>query len=121
MKIFKKTNVVPVLYGILIGTVNGMLGAGGGMLAVPALKKLGLEQKKAHSNAVAVILPITVISVALYIWQGNVKLSDAFIYIPGGLVGSLLGTLVLSKISPTLLKRIFGGFMVWAGVRLLFK
>ena len=121
MKKFSKVKILPVLGGVLIGIVNGMLGAGGGMLAVPTLKKIGMDQKQAHANAVAVILPITVISVILYIWQGNVKLSDAFVYIPGGLVGSLVGTLVLSKISPTLLKRIFGGFMVWAGVRLLLK
>jgi len=121
MKIFKKTNVVPVLYGIIIGIINGLFGAGGGMIAVPVLKKTGMEQKQAHANAVAVILPITAISVFLYIQAGNVKLSDAFAYIPGGLVGALVGSLILGKISPTLLKRIFGGFMVWAGIRLLLK
>ena len=121
MKIFKKANIIPMFYGVLIGIINGLFGAGGGMIAVPVLKRIGMEQKQAHANAVAVILPITVISVFLYIYSGNVKLSDAYAYIPGGLVGALVGSLILSKISPSLLKRIFGVFMVWAGIRLLLK
>ena len=120
MNIKNKKIIIPI-FGLLIGIVNGLMGAGGGMIAVPVLKKTGMEQKQAHANAVAVILPITAISVFLYIQAGNVKLSDAFAYIPGGLVGALVGSLILGKISPTLLKRIFGGFMVWAGIRLLLK
>ena len=38
MKLFKKENLKVYLLGLLIGAVNGMLGAGGGMIAVPALK-----------------------------------------------------------------------------------
>lgn len=121
MKILKKSNIFMILYGVLIGIINGLLGAGGGMIAVPVLKKVGMEQKQAHANAVAVILPITAISVFLYIQSGNVKLSDAFAYIPGGLVGALIGSFILGKISPYLLKRIFGLFMVWVGIRLLLK
>lgn len=107
--------------GVLVGLVNGMLGAGGGMITVPLLKKLGLEQKKAHANAVAVILPITLVSALMYIWKDYVQLKDASIYLPTGVIGSLIGTWLLKKISPLWLKRIFGGFMVYAGVRLLVR
>lgn len=104
-----------------MGVINGMFGAGGGMLAVPMLKKIGFEQKQAHANAVAVILPITVVSAALYLLKGTVNISDSIAYIPTGLIGSYIGTLIIRKISPMWLKRIFGGFMVYAGVRLLIK
>ncbi len=117
----KKQNLLRALSGISIGIVNGLLGAGGGMLAVPVLKKLGMEQKEAHANAVAVILPISVLSAVMYLWKDYVNLSDAFPYIPSGVIGALIGTWILKKISPKLLKRIFGFFMVYAGVRLLLK
>ena len=107
--------------GILIGMINGLLGAGGGMIAVPILKKSGLEQKEAHANAVAVILPISLISAILYIMNGYVKLSDAYAFLPTGVLGALAGTWALKKISPCWLKRIFGAFMIYAGVRLLMK
>ncbi len=117
----KKPKLKHLLLGSLIGIVNGLLGAGGGMLAVPILKKLGLSQKEAHINAVAVILPITVLSAILYLYKDYVNLSDAFVYIPTGILGSLLGTYILNKISPLWLKRIFGALMVYAGARLLIK
>lgn len=116
-----KNNLLTAVSGLAVGIVNGLLGAGGGMIAVPLLKKLGLSQKQAHANAVAVILPITVLSAVLYLIKGYVRLSDCLIFIPGGLLGSLIGTYFLKKISPRWLKRIFGGFMVYAGVRLLLR
>ena len=105
--------------GVGIGLVNGIFGAGGGMLAVPFLKKSGLDQKSAHANAVAVILPITVISAILYLIKGNVVLSDSFIYIPTGLIGSVAATFLLQKFSNSFLQKVFAIFMIYAGVRLL--
>ncbi|MBR2488878.1 MAG: sulfite exporter TauE/SafE family protein [Clostridia bacterium] len=118
---FKRENLISAAAGLAIGAVNGLFGAGGGMLAVPFLKKLGFEQKSAHANAVAVILPISVISAILYMYKDYVNLGDALIYIPTGVIGALLGTFALKKISPLWLKRIFGGFMVYAGIRLLLR
>ncbi len=117
----KIINFKTAVSGLCIGIVNGLLGAGGGMIAVPILKKLGLEQKDAHSNAVAVILPVSILSAVFYIINDYVNLNDATIYIPTGLLGAVLGTYCLRKISPVWLKRIFGGFMVYAGIRLLLK
>ncbi len=121
MKTFCKQNLLTALGGIAIGFTNGLLGAGGGMLAVPILKKCGFSQKEAHTNAIAVILPITVLSSTMYLLKGYVTFKDAFIYMPTGLVGALIGTYILHKISPLLLKRVFGGLMIYAGIRLLLK
>ncbi|MBP3390936.1 MAG: sulfite exporter TauE/SafE family protein, partial [Clostridia bacterium] len=50
---------------------------------------------------------------------GDVNFTDTLIYIPGGLVGALFGAWLLKKISPKWLAVIFGGFMVYSGVRFL--
>jgi len=121
LKILKRENLISAAAGLAIGAVNGLFGAGGGMLAVPFLKKLGFEQKAAHANAVAVILPISVISAILYMCKDYVNLGDALVYIPTGVIGALLGTFALKKIFSLWLKRIFGGFMVYAGIRLLLR
>lgn len=107
--------------GVAVGLVNGVFGAGGGMLAVPILKKSGLEQKNAHANAVAVILPITVISAVLYLVRGTVTLNDSFTYIPTGLIGSVIATFLLKNFSNKLLQKIFAVFMIYAGIRLLIR
>lgn len=121
MQFFKKKGVLTAGAGLAIGIINGLLGAGGGMIAVPLLQKLGLDRKQAHANAVAVILPITVLSAVLYLVNGYVSVKDSLIFIPGGIAGSLLGTFIMRKISSVWLKRIFGGFMIYAGVRLLLR
>lgn len=107
--------------GVSVGLVNGIFGAGGGMLAVPILKKSGLNQKSAHANAVAVILPITVISAILYLTKDVVNLKDSFYYIPTGLIGSVIATFLLKKLSNVWLQKIFAAFMIYAGVRLLLR
>jgi uncharacterized membrane protein YfcA len=91
------------------------------MIAVPVLKKQGLDQKLAHANAVAVILPITIISAVLYLVKGNVTLIDSWAFIPTGLIGSVIATLALQKFSNKVLQKTFAAFMIYAGVRLLMR
>ena len=107
--------------GMTIGLINGVFGSGGGMIAVPFLMKKGFDQKDAQRNAVAVILPLSVISAFLYVFNRKLNLSDAFPYLPGGIAGAIAGTALMSKISPKLLKCVFGCFMFYAGIRLLIR
>lgn len=109
------------LGGVAIGLINGFFGTGGGLLAVSFLKSLGFEKRESHANAVAVILPICILSAGLYIFKDYVEISHAAAFIPTGLLGALIGTMILKKISPMWLKRIFGAFMIYAGVRLLLR
>ncbi len=109
------------LIGSVIGIVNGFFGAGGGLVCVPLLNNSGMERKQSHANAVAVIFPITLISAVGYLLQGKVTVGEALIYIPTGLIGAAVGTFILKKISPNLIKKVFGIFMVWAGWRLITK
>lgn len=107
--------------GVLIGVINGLLGAGGGTIAVPLLKKSGMNQNEAHANSIALIMPLTVMSAILYLYKGYVNVPEALPFLPLGIIGSFAGTYLLQKISPTLLQRIFGIFMLWAGFRMWTK
>lgn len=115
-----KTLIIKSVFGALIGTINGFLGAGGGLVCVPLLMKIGMDRKTAHANAVAVIFPITLVSAISYLLQGRVDIFKPLLYIPGGILGATIGTTIMKKISPTLIRRIFGVFMIWAGWRLIF-
>ena len=121
MKIFKKQNIKRSLGGVLIGVVNGLLGSGGGMIAVPVLKGSGFDQRKAQANAIAVILPISIVSCAMYLIRGDIKITDGLGFLPGGILGAVIGTFLLSKIPTNILRKIFAAFMIWAGIRLLSK
>lgn len=117
----KNKKLITALCGAAIGFVNGLLGAGGGMLAVPLLKKYGFSQKAAQQNAIAIILPVTAVSAGIYLYKDYVNLSDSFSYLPTGFLGAITATLLMKKFSNKWLKRIFAFFMLYAGVRLLLK
>jgi uncharacterized membrane protein YfcA len=117
----KKQNILSVLSGTLVGILNGMLGAGGGMLAVPMLKKFGLQQTNAHATAVAVIFPLSVLSTAVYLWLGRFDLSETWVYLFPGAAGALMGGLLLSKIPAKWLRKVFACFMIWAGIRMVLR
>ncbi len=116
-----KKNIFKAAGGLAIGFINGLLGAGGGMLAVPLLKKYGLDTKEAHASSIAVILPLTVFSAVLYLISGRVSIGDSLIYLPTGILGAVAGAFVLKKIPDKWIRRLFGIFLIWAGVRLFLK
>ncbi len=107
--------------GFFIGLINSLIGACGGIITVAALKKDGFSQKEAHANAIAVILPLSVISSVFYIIEGYSGIREALIFIPGGLAGAVAGGMLLTKIPQNILKKIFALFIIWAGTRMIIK
>ncbi|MBQ3158337.1 MAG: sulfite exporter TauE/SafE family protein, partial [Clostridia bacterium] len=68
-----------ILLGVLVGFVNGFLGAGGGMLLVPCIIPiLKMDTKVAHATAILIILPICVVSGIIYAIQGSFEF-DVFL------------------------------------------
>lgn len=108
-----------ILCGLAAGLANGLLGAGGGMIVVPLLRKLGLDVKHAHATSISVILPLSAVSAVMYLTRGDVVLSDALIYLPFGIVGAVLGAAFFKKLPDKFLRGIFGVFILYAGVRSL--
>ena len=53
-----------------VGLISGFFGGGGGMLCVPLLQLRGLPVKQAHATALIVILPLCIVSAAIYIANG---------------------------------------------------
>lgn len=115
----RKNKILTALGGFGAGLANGLLGAGGGMVLVPLLRKSGLEETQAHATSVAVIFPLCLLSAFLYLFRGDVTLSDALPWLPWMLGGSLVGAWLLPRCSSRWLRRIFGLLMLWAAVRML--
>ena len=108
-----------LLAGALAGFVNGFFGAGGGMVVVPLLSAMGVQGKKSHATALMVIVPLSAVSAVLYLVQGRVGFADALPWLPGSLLGAYLGSRLMPEISTGWLKLVFGGLMLWGGIRLL--
>ena len=107
--------------GLLIGAVNGFLGGGGGLLCVPLLQRVNkLPAKKAHATAILVMLPISAVSLIVYLAGGRLPLVDGTVIAGGVIAGGLAGALLLSKLPAKAVGVVFAGLMIAAGVKLLF-
>ena len=110
-----------IIGGALTGAVNGLLGGGGGMLAVPLLKKTaGYPAQRAHATAIAVILPASAVSGAVYLFGGLVPLSVLLPVALGVCLGGFLGAKLLARVSARAVTLAFAALMLAAGLRMLF-
>lgn len=108
-----------VFFGLGVGLINGLFASGGGMIAVPALKTLGLDQQKAQATALGFILPLSVISTVGYV-IGTGFPKGWLAAAAGATIGGIAGAWLLGKIKNVWLNRIFCVVMFYAGVRTLF-
>lgn len=108
------------ILGLITGFANGLFGSGGGTLLVPGMEKyLGIEEHKAHATAIAVILPLSVLSAFLYLRGVDVDYISVIKVSAGGIAGGWAGARLLGKISGKYLHIIFGLFMIGAAVRMI--
>lgn len=111
-----------ILLGVLVGFVNGFLGAGGGMLLVPCIIPiLKMDTKVAHATAILIILPICVVSGIIYAIQGSFEFDVFLPCLIGTVVGGVLGTFILSKLKNDIITSIFSLTMIAAGVVMILK
>ena len=109
-----------LLAGALAGFINGFFGAGGGMVLVPLLIWLcRLEDKAAFSSAIAVILPLCVVSIVIYALHDSLPLPEALPYLIGGAAGGVLAGLLFRKMPVRALHLILGGVILAGGIRLI--
>ncbi len=107
-----------LIIGGLAGIANGLFGAGGGLFLVPLLIGwIGLEEKKAFASSVAIILPLSVISYALFCIKGGNVWAQAFPYLIGGIFGGLLSATLFRRIPTVWLRRLFGLLILYGGVK----
>ncbi|SEF54196.1 hypothetical protein SAMN05660865_00456 [Caloramator fervidus] len=109
------------LIGILTGMCNGLFGAGGGTLLVPSMNHiLKIEQHKSHATAIAIILPLSIISSIFYISKNMVDWNLTLKVVISNSIGGFIGAKILNKFTDGTLKLIFGIFMIIAGIRMVF-
>jgi uncharacterized protein len=118
-------NALVLLLGIIIGTFSGMVGIGGGILAIPAMMLLlGFTQAQANGTTLAMMLPpIGLFAVLNYARAGNVDWRIAMLMAVGFAVGAYGGSLIITNqwISPTALRVSFALLLLYVAGRMLFR
>lgn len=112
--------VVSLLLGILVGAVLGLTGAGGGILAVPALVvSLGCTMQEAVPTALIAVSGSAAIGAMEGLRKGLVRYKAATLMVLCGVPVTSLGVSAAHALSQRLLLILFAGVMVIVAMRML--
>ena len=113
------------LMGVLAGIVNGLLGAGGGIIVVCAISVALSDElcdvRDVFSNALCVMLPISAVSCVGYALMGELSADGIGVFIIPAILGGVAGGLLLGRINTTLLKKLFAAIVIYSGIMLIVK
>ena len=107
--------------GMVTGFLNGLLGAGGGLVLLLFLKRrLKLPAHKAHATSLAVTLPLSILSASIYLGAAEVSAKTALWLALGGMAGGYAGARFLKRIKPRHLGKILGAVLILSSLRMIF-
>ena len=100
--------MVEVLIGIAAGIIGGM-GIGGGTILIPGIVfLLKIEQQTAQSINLLSFIPAAALAVFIPL-------------IVSGMVGAVIGAVIAVRLNPSLLKKLFSGFLFIMGLYEIFS
>ena len=112
--------ILDAIFGSIIGFINGFLGGGGGMIAVPILEKIKkLDNKKAHATAIAVMFPLSVVSAFVYTLTIEFNWLILVILAVSVTAGGILGSFLLKNLSGKVIRIIFAFLMLGSGIYMI--
>ena len=102
-----------ILQGAVVGTISGLVGAGGGFLLVPALALLGgLPMPAAVGTSLVVISMQSFAGLAGHLSTEAIDWKLAGMVTAAAVVGSIIGGLLTSRVDPAVLRKAFGWFVL---------
>ncbi|MBP3223245.1 MAG: sulfite exporter TauE/SafE family protein [Actinomycetaceae bacterium] len=118
---FSRSTLLLICVGALAGFMSGFFGVGGGLIIVPGLMYAGLSHKEAAATSLASIIPISIIGIATYSFNGNTHWDAALLMSAGVIGGTSIGSWLLVRLSEKFLRWfyfIFIGFI--ASIQFIF-
>ena len=113
--------VVALAIGLIAGLLSGMLGIGGGTVAIPGMVLLlGIEQHTAQGVALAAMLLTAFVGASIHYRQKNVNLRMAVWIAPAAIGFSVLGAWAAGLVEAEWLTRVFAIALLVIGLRMLF-
>ncbi len=123
-------NALLIIGGLVSGFINGLLGAGGGIVIVFILghilssdrtDKSGFERKDIFANALAAMLPVSAVSVISYAARGAISFEGTEIFILPAIIGGLCGAFLLDRVQSKTATRIFALIIIYSGLSMLIR
>ena len=113
------------VFGLGAGFVNGLLGAGGGVLLVFGLSPFfrGSEdsQRDIFANALAVTFPVSIVSAISYAAAGRFNLDGFAHYLIPCALGGVFGAFLLGKLNVRIVKTVFAALVIFSGIYMVMR
>ncbi len=104
------------IIGLLSGIIGGM-GIGGGTILIPSLVfVIGVSQHVAQGVNLISFIPTSIFAIFIHSKNKHIQFKTAFHLILAGAIGAILGSFMASYISVSLLRKLFGGFLLVMGI-----
>lgn len=115
--------LILLIVGLIAGIFSGFLGIGGGIIIIPALVYwLGYSQHNAQGTSLGLLLPpIGLLAVINYHKAGFVNIKAAAIMCITFIIGSYVSSKIVVDIPESIVKKIFGIFLVFYAVKLFLE
>jgi uncharacterized membrane protein YfcA len=116
-----QTIFILIVIGLLAGILSGFVGVGGGIVIVPGLVyMLGFSQHQAQGTSLFILsMPVVILATINYWKSGNVNWKFGLIIAATFILGGFIGSKLALKISPGLVKFLFGILMAYVSFRLI--
>ncbi|OGV63139.1 MAG: hypothetical protein A2498_04780 [Lentisphaerae bacterium RIFOXYC12_FULL_60_16] len=106
--------------GSVMGLLSGLLGIGGGTIAIPGMMYLlKMPTHLAMGTSLAVIIPVAISGTYKHMLNKNVDFKVAIGLAIGGIVFAYIGAWLQTHVPELMLKRIFGLFIIVLGLNLV--
>lgn len=117
------TLLILLSIGLGAGMLSGFVGIGGGVVIVPALVfLLGLSQHEAQGTSLFVlVMPVVFLALTNYWKTGNVNWKYGLIIAIAFIIGGYFGSKLSLKLSPQVVKLVFGLLMAYVSFQLIFS
>ena len=116
-----QTIIILGLIGISAGILSGFVGIGGGIVIVPALIYfLNFTQHQAQGTSLFVlVLPVVALAMMNYWKTDNVNWKFGLLIASTFIIGGYFGSKLALKLSPGMVKFIFGLIMAYVSFKMI--
>jgi uncharacterized membrane protein YfcA len=115
------TYVLAIALGLVAGMLAGIFGVGGGLLFVPTLIVLGLNQHEAIGTSLLAIVPTVLVGTWRQSHYGNVRWRAAAVLGVAAAITAQGGVALAEALPATTLRRLFAGLLVLVAAQIVWR
>ncbi|MHA6251930.1 sulfite exporter TauE/SafE family protein [Oceanobacillus sp. CAU 1775] len=119
---YKVNKVAAISLALVVGTLSGLFGIGGGSIMVPAMILLfGFPVHIAAATSMFMIFFVSIFGSITHIALGHIPWEYVLFFIPGAWFGGKLGAKLNQRLSGNTLEWILRGLLIIIGIRMIIQ